>query len=160
MAAAAESTALKLAYDDKYACKLASGINLKCTPCPVYGNFFNKFETDIPEMEYKYQVCQVKGFVKWQVDGAAGPTHAQLLIRRLGKEQFSLKSQDPWKKPVQFPVATFVSDSPSKKEEITEFDVTETADALHSFWKPGKQGRYTFLQNCIRNGPPIFVIVR
>ena len=144
LAAAAESTASQPAYDNKYPSKLAPGFNVSCTPFPVYSNFYKKFETNIPAMVYDYEVCHVKVFVKWQVDD--GPTHAQLLLRRLGKEQFSSKSKDPWKKPVQFPVATFGGDSPSNKEEKMEFNFTETNDL---FWKPGKKGRYTFLQHCI-----------
>jgi len=83
----------------------------------------------------------MKGFVKWQVDGAAGPTYAQLTLRRFGKDQFGPDSLDPWKKPVYLPFVTFAGTCPSS-EIKQDFDVhsVDRSISSNSFWKPGKKG--------------------
>ena len=137
------SASAELSFDKQFTFKLESGVNLSCTSIPVY----KAFEESLEKMPFQFQIIKVKGFVKWQVDGAAGPTHAQLTLRRLEKNQFGKNSRHPWKKPVHFPLATFPGDCPSS-EIKTPIDVT--ADSSNPFWKAGNEGKCSFFRIAIQ----------
>ena len=146
MASAAASASAEPAFDKKFSFKLESGLNLSCTSVPV----FNAIEESLEKMVSQFQIIRVKGFVKWQVDGAPGPTRAQLTLRRHTKDQF--RSKDPrvtWKKPVDFPLASFSGDCPSSENK--PIDVTaETDDSSNPFWKGGNKGKCSFFRIAIQ----------
>ena len=127
-------------YDAKYSFKMGKGLLISCTPSPIY----KAIEGSLRKTGCQYHIIRVTGFVKWQADGAvgaAGPTHAQLGLRRYLQDQFSLTSRDPWGKPVYFPLAVFADACPSP-ETTAEFDFeAEKNDPSNPFWEAGNKSK-------------------
>ena len=140
---------------DGFKMKLTSELEETCSSFPFSKAFGKSATASTVKMEYQYQVCHIKGFVKWEVDGATGPTHAQISLRRQ-----NLQSPDPFKKLIFVPLARFGTDA-SATPKKQDFDLTKKGDASNLFWKPGNKGENTFLSELYHGrAPHCFAAVR
>ena len=128
---------------DEFKMELTSELEETCTSFPFDKAFGKGVTGSCVEMKYQYQVCQIKGFVKWEVlqedDGATGPTHAQISLHRQ-----NLQSPDPFKKPICVPLARCTTGASAAVKE--SFDITEDDDKMNLFWKPGDKGETRFVR--------------